>query len=140
MARGGAREGAGRKRKLSYMQGMAAAAEIDRRWRVACDWRKKQARDATHKKIEKVWQQARDDRDNGYSLSMYHLDNVEDALVLDQNLLPGSLPSRFVSIRWKYPKGALKKIIERVARERDISYSTAKKYLDRHRRLERETD
>lgn len=144
MPSGGKRKGAGRKPKLEPMARLAVGAHCERLWSDEYEAKLAKEVDASlvnvhneHKsahripiKERKAWVKS--------EAGQNHIEDVEDALRLDQGLSDEDIPSRLIQVKAKRPKGIRSKIMKAVAEAEGISPRMAESCWKEFRRFQNE--
>ena len=144
MARGGKRKGAGRKPTLEPKARRRVGEHCERLWREAYDANLAEAIDQAtenvqneHRTAQRVPIEKRKDWIKSEE-GQIHVEDVEDALWLDQGLSDESRPSRLIQVKAKRPKGIWSRIFATVAEAEGISPRMAESCLKEFRQFQKE--
>ena len=139
MPRGGKRKGAGRKPQLEPLDRLRAGARCESLWREAFEAKLSEAIAAAtenvqneHRTAQRVPISKRKDWIKSEE-GQIHIEDVEDALWLDQGLSDESRPSRLIQVKAKRPKGIWSGIFATVAEAEGIPPRMAESCLKEFR-------
>lgn len=137
MPRGGKREGAGPKPTLSDLERIGVAARYEKYWHKLADANLYDAVDAATANVRKEHKRLEDGKIHSFD---EHNDDVRNALSLDRGLSWDSdeIPSPYLHVRGKRPKGVRKELLAKVAKEFGISARMVESCVKEYRSLQKE--